>query len=176
MSARIINPLNKVIECYCIWRTIEINGKIRDDVKQYITSHSTRVSWSGGDTNGATEGIKHIDDEGILNIATPTNAGLKFETAKGGREFGLDKDYGKGEYKIGFELKYRPLGEGEFQSKLFDVNFSCWIEPRRIVRVFSEGDDKFEDVDIIICEVGPQLFTGNNQVLCLYLKIIREED
>jgi len=83
VSVDIPNPLNKPIECYCLLNSIKIDGNTRNDIKAYVTAHTSRVSWSGGDTKGKEDGVKLIDHSGTLNIATPTYAGLGFETAKG---------------------------------------------------------------------------------------------
>jgi len=177
ISTTVPNPLNKTIECYCIWSSVQVDGEPREDIKAYITAHSHRVSWSGGDTKGKEEGVKYIDPNnnvGMLNIATPTNAGLRFETAGGPRDLGYDMQYGKGTYRIKLDLRYRPIGEGEFQSKMFEVVFVCGIEPAKFQIHVGLGHEEKGDHNIIRTQFGPQALTDFLTVReSMYLKIIK---
>ena len=176
--------MNNTIECYAIWKTIERNGKIDDEIKKGITVHSNRVSWSGGDTKGKEEGVKYIDpnNDGILNVVTPTHSGLRFETASGPRDLGRDMQYGAGAYRIIVDLRYRSIGDGDFQSKIQEVNFDCGIEAAKSMQeLMDEGgnigypcgeDPRYPDV--IKAQFGAASFTDFLTVReCMYVKIIR---
>lgn len=177
ISTTVLNPINKTIECYCIWSSVQLDGELREDIKAYITAHSHRVSWSEGDTKGKEEGVKCIDPNnnvGVLNIATPTHAGLRFETAGGPRDLGYDMNYGKGTYRIKLDLRYRPIGEGEFQSKGFEVCFVCGTEPFKIqIQAHLDQDEK-RNHNIIKVQFGAQTLTDFLTVReSMYLELIQ---
>jgi len=184
VSIVIPNPVNNTIECYAIWKTIERNGKVDDEIKKEITAHSNRVSWSGGDTKGKEEGVKCIDpyNDGILNVVTPTHSGLRFETASGPRDLGRDMQYGAGAHRIILDLRYRSIGGGDFQSKIQEVNFDCYIELAKSTQeLMDEGsnvgypcgeDPRYPDV--IKTQFGVASFTDFLIVReCMCVKIIR---
>ena len=180
VSVDVPNPLNKAIECYCIWNSIEVDGKAREDIRAYITPHTHRVSWSGGDTNGKEEGVKLIDRLDTLNIVTPTHAGLRFETAKGNRDLDYGMQYGVGTYRIILDLRYRSVGDESFQSKMLEVNFICDIEPTKTIQElmgtsidYPCGEDSGYP-DIIKTQFGVASLTDFLPVReCIYVKIIR---
>lgn len=124
------NPINSTIECYCSLVSVELNGKLNEKIRRYVTEHISRVSLSGGNINGKEEGIIVIDNthEGKFNLITPSYNGLVFEMAKGSRCLDHAMQYGTGKYRVVLDLRYKSSGDKKFQSKILDVNFSCYIE------------------------------------------------
>lgn len=165
ISVIVPNPTNQTIECYCVLRSTSLDGKINNLIKRHVSAHSERISWSGGNTEGKGEGVKIIDEEGTLNIVTPFYRGLGFEMAKGTRYLEHNMQYGVGTHKIGLDLMYKSVGDDNFQSKIFDVNFVCYIEKPGSMNDLSS--------DVIKSNVGATSllsFSGNNKVddnLCI---------
>lgn len=166
ISVVIPNPLNKAMECYCLLESLEVNEQTRDDVKDFLTAHTHRVSWSGGDTKGKEEGVKVIDRSDMLNVVTPAHAGLRFEMAKGPRDLGFDKNYGIGRYRVKLDLRYKSIGQDEFQSMALDVNFDCYISDQKTI-------NEHDSPDVLKHGIGPQVFFEGDVRDYLYVKIIR---
>lgn len=165
VSVIVPNPTNQTLECYCVLKSVSLNGNINETVKRYVCAHSSRISWSGGDTVGKDEGVKVIDDSHMLNVVSPTRDGLGFEMAKGTRSLGDDFKHGIGTYKINLEIRYKVVGEKDFQSKDFSFDFVCYIEESKIGKEsIPSGTIRYPLIPIVVL--------GDESREYLYVKIL----
>lgn len=89
ISIDILNKENFPIRCYCYIKSVELDGILRDDIKNEIAKYTNRVSWLGGSDDNGTKNIDPMGS-GRLNLVSLSNQSLlmshlRFETAKGPR-------------------------------------------------------------------------------------------
>lgn len=131
ITAKVENRENQPTKFYCVLKSIMVNGSLDTDLKNHITEHTSRVSWSGGSNDGQ-EGVKNIDgkDKGHLNIVSRTERGLVFEMTKGEIPLGIKI----GVFTLNLEL-WREISQG-YSKTPFEITFEGYHETPS----FSEGE------------------------------------
>jgi len=143
ISIDITSEENRLVKCYSYIKSLELNGFVRDDIKNELVKHTNRVSWSGGSDEEV--GIKNIDPKGFgrinlvsLNVEDFIRSFLQFESAKGPQFKNKDGNL-------------LPLG-----SYIIDLGLSCssnsvdFVDiPVKIGFEYIEEHDYFDDTRII---------------------------